>query len=191
MGVLPAHPRPGVSRPAVGERRVEYRNPWLEVVAKEVDLGPPRGVETFWSVRTGEYAAVLAVTEDGSIPLVRVYRPALERWVLELPSGGVEPGEDPEAAIRRELLEETGVEAQAVRLAGCLHTDSGRMETKQWAFLAEGARVVRDGPVGDEPLELVWTDRAGLRALVREGEFAMSVHLGVVACALLAGGLEL
>ena len=172
-------------------RSIAYQNDYLAVVAKQVDLSPPRGIETFWSIRTGEYVAALVVTEDGRIPLVRVYRPALERWSLELPSGGIEPGETPQEAMRRELLEEVGCEAPGLTLAGRLHTDSGRMETTQWAFYADDARVVQAAPVGDEPLEIVWSDREELRELIRSGELAMAAHLGVIAAAMFAGGAEL
>jgi 8-oxo-dGTP pyrophosphatase MutT (NUDIX family) len=168
-------------------RRVEYTTPWLEVVAKEVDLGPPRGRETFWSVRTHEYVAVLAVTTDGLIPLVRQFRPALEEEVLELPSGSVEPGESPEEAIRRELLEETGCEAGELVPLGLLTTDSGRMETRQWAFFAPDVRRVRDEPSGQEELELLFVDADELRRLIVDGELVQAIHLGIVGLAMLRG----
>lgn len=172
-------------------RGVEWSGRWLEVVAKEVELGPPRGRETFYSVRVPyDYVVVLAVTEDGRIPLVRQFRPAVEADVLELPSGAVDPGETPEAAARRELLEETGCEAGRIEPLGPLYTDSGRMETTQWGFLAPGARVVADGPVGDEQLELRFVEPAELRALVASGELRMAPHLAVVACAMLRGLLQ-
>lgn len=172
-------------------RHVAYRNERLEVVAKEVEMDPPRGIETFWSIRAGEYVAALVLTDDRRIPLVRVYRPAVERFMLELPSGGIEPGETPEAAMRRELLEEVGCDAPDLRLAGRLHTDSGRMETTQWAFYAPGARVVQPAPIGDEPLELVWTDADELRELIRSGAFSGAAHLGVIATAMFAAGAQL
>ena len=169
------------------ERRVEYASPWLEVVAKEVELGPPRGRETFWAVRTNEYVAALAVTTDGLVPLVRQFRPAVEEELLELPSGGVEPGEPPEDAIRRELLEETGCEADEIVPLGRLSTDSGRMETRQWAYFAPAVRRVRDAPTGDEQLELSFVDPTELRRLIVAGELANAIHLGIVALALLRG----
>ena len=168
-------------------RRVEYASPWLEVVAKEVELGPPRGRETFWAVRTHEYAAVLAITTDGLIPLVRQFRPAVEAEVLELPSGTVEPGESPEAATRRELLEETGCEAGELVPLGCLTADSGRMETQQWAYFAPDVRRVNDGPTGEEELELLFVDRDELRRLIVDGELVQAIHLGIVGLALVRG----
>ena len=62
--------------------------------------------------------------------------------MLELPSGAIEPGEAPEAAARRELLEETGCEAGELVSLGQFHVDSGRLETQQWAFFAPDVRIV-------------------------------------------------
>jgi ADP-ribose pyrophosphatase len=162
------------------------------VVSKVVDLGPPRGRERFWSVRTAyDYAAVLAVTEDGRVPLVRQFRPAVEEHVLELPSGAVDEGERPEDAIRRELLEETGCQAGELVALGSFFTDTGRMETRQWGFYAPGVRVVRDGPETDEPLELLFVPIGDLRGLVTRGELRICPHLAILGAALLQGRLEL
>lgn len=53
-------------------------------------------------------AVMLAVLDDGRIIMERQYRKALEREVLELPAGKIDPGEEPLAAAERELREETG-----------------------------------------------------------------------------------
>lgn len=53
-------------------------------------------------------AAVVPVREDGRILMVRQYRNALERETLEIPAGGLNPGEPTDVAALRELEEETG-----------------------------------------------------------------------------------
>jgi ADP-ribose diphosphatase len=173
----------------IAGRRIEYDRQWLAVEAKDVRRGD--GIsETYYSVRTHDYAAVLALLDDGRIPLVRQYRPAIERRSLELPSGLVEPGEDPAAAVCRELLEETGCAASAVEPLGTFDVDSGRMQTVQWAFFAPEARIVAPGPSGEEhDIEVVFVRPAELRALVTAGEFRMAGHLAVVAAALISGVL--
>jgi ADP-ribose pyrophosphatase len=176
--------------PRVLSRQVEYSCEWLDVVAKDVDLGPPRGRERFWAVRAAsEYTAVLAVTEDGRVPLVRQFRPAVEELVLELPSGSVDPGETPEDAVRRELLEETGFAASEIVQLGSFLIDSGRMETRQSAFFAPRVSVVADGPRTDEPLELTLVDVRELLRLVSIGEFRLLPHIAIVALAHLRGYL--
>ena len=56
-------------------------------------------------------AAVVAVRDDGKILMVRQYRHAIDKYTLEIPAGGINPGEDPYEAALRELEEETGYHA--------------------------------------------------------------------------------
>jgi ADP-ribose diphosphatase len=180
-----------MTQPRVLERRLAWESPYVGVIEKQVDLGGARGVETFWSVRTGAYAAVVAVTQDGLIPLVRQFRPAVEAYVLELPSGAIDPGEAPTSAVRRELFEETGCEADELVHLGQLHVDSGRLETQQWAYFAPDVRRVTDHPTGEEELELLFVTPLELKQRMLDGEFNLSVHVGMVGLALLSGRLAL
>lgn len=84
-------------------------------------------------MRTGGYAAVVALTDDGLVPLTQ-YRPAVEARVLELPRDAIQEGESAVEAARRELPEETGCQCDEVLPLGRLH--AGRFETQQWAFFA-------------------------------------------------------
>ncbi|MCC6024556.1 MAG: NUDIX hydrolase, partial [Thaumarchaeota archaeon] len=53
-------------------------------------------------------SAIVPVTPDGKIVLVRQYRHPVGDYILEIPAGTLKPGEDPEICARRELEEETG-----------------------------------------------------------------------------------
>jgi ADP-ribose pyrophosphatase len=170
---------------------VAVEGPWFDVYAKDVDLGPPRGHETFWSIRTHhQYTAVLAIRDDGLIPLVRLYRPAVEAEMLELPSGSIDPGETPEAAVRRELLEETGCRAGELVPLGSYVVDSGRLETLQWSFFAPGVSHERE-PSDDEGLSLEFLEPSELGRRIRAGEFRHSVHLALIGSAVIGGLIAL
>lgn len=178
--------------PKIVSRTIEFSCPWLAVEAKDVQLDRPRRRETFYSIRTASYVAVVAVTEEDRVPLVRQFRPAVEERVLELPSGLIEAGEDPESAIRRELREETGCEARRLVDLGSFHVDSGRMQTRQQAFFAPGVLCVGPvDPTGDDDLEAVFVERPRLRELIARGEFNFAGHLGVLCAAMARGCLEL
>jgi ADP-ribose pyrophosphatase len=58
-----------------------------------------------------EAGAIIPFVSDEEILMVRQYRYALGRETLEIPAGKMDPGENPEQCIRRELVEETGYEA--------------------------------------------------------------------------------
>ncbi len=55
-----------------------------------------------------EVVAMLPVLADGRLVLVRQYREAVGQVLLEIPAGGIDEGETPEEAVRREMKEETG-----------------------------------------------------------------------------------
>ena len=177
-----------VGKPRIVRKQVEYACPWFEVESKDVDLGGARGEERFFTVKTETYVAVLAVTTDGRIPVVQIYRPAVEEVVIELPSGRVEPGESFEDAVRRELLEETGCRATDLRRIAMLYTDTGRMQTRQWGFFAPGAELVAEPASPDEDLSLLFIHQSELRSLIAGGGLATSAHLGVI-CVAWAKGL--
>jgi ADP-ribose pyrophosphatase len=142
-------------------------------------------------VQINDWAAVLAVDADGRIPLVRQYRPVIERVELELPAGAVRIA-SPEAVARRELLEETGYEANELHLLGSVFNDPGRLTSRAWLFFAPNAERVADPtPSADEPLEVLLVTPVELRALIETGQFAASGHVAAVGLALLQGVLTI
>ena len=176
--------------PRIVRRAVAFTSPWLDVETLEVELAPPRGLETFYTVKTHRYVVVLAVTRNGQVPLVRQYRPAVDAFSLELPSGHLDPGETAADAARRELLEETGCRAGELVALGEMFVDSGRLQTRQEGFFAPDVEVVASSPSGDEQLELVFVEPAAIRDLVAGGELRHASQLGAVAAALMRGLLE-
>jgi ADP-ribose pyrophosphatase len=105
-------PTPGhASWTTVGE--VELHGGYRRVVERR--FRDADGAETTFEIRTEPHgAAVVALTADHQVVLVEEFRPGPERWLLELPGGMVDDGEDAAQAAGRELLEETGYVATAL-----------------------------------------------------------------------------
>jgi ADP-ribose pyrophosphatase len=117
-----------------------YRNPWCAFRVDEVRL--PNGAEIEYSIlESGGFAAVVPVTDDGKVVLVRQWRQPLGDFTLELPSGGVDAGEEPETSARRELFEETGYRAEGLEHLVSVHTSTGRSTEVCHLFRC---RAVRD-----------------------------------------------
>ena len=87
---------------------------WMTVVSKDVQFSPGARIETYYAIEQPSYLATVAMTQEGRILLVRQYRPAIERYSLELPGGLLDQDEDPATGIARELLEETGFTTAAI-----------------------------------------------------------------------------
>jgi ADP-ribose pyrophosphatase len=107
------------------ERSYLYRNPWCAFRVDGVVL--PSGAEIEYGVLESRgFAAVVPVTDEGAVVLVRQWRQPLGSFTLELPSGGVDEGEDPEESAGRELFEETGFRATRLEHLVSVHTSTGR-----------------------------------------------------------------
>ena len=81
---------------------------------------------------------ILAVDGDGMVLLVRQYRYAFGRTLLEIPAGKREPGEEPLVTARRELREETGVTADSWTPLGQLIASPGCYDETLYLYLAQG-----------------------------------------------------
>ena len=181
----------GSDQPVVVSRRREYECPWFEVVVKDIRYPGQARAHRHYSVQLNDWVAVLAVDGEGKIPLVRQYRPALERVELELPAGAVRDA-SPEETARRELLEETGYEADELMQLGSIFTEAGRLTSRAWIYFAGHARrVVEPVPGAEEPLECVVVTQTELHAAIASGAFAVSGHVAAVGLALIDGCLAL
>ena len=84
-----------------------YKSGYRKMVKRVFEM-PNGKIAEYDLINGGAPVCVFAVTKDQKVILVRQFRPAQERLLLELPGGGIEKGETPEQAAKRELSEETG-----------------------------------------------------------------------------------
>ena len=128
------------------ERRYLYRNAWCAFRVDEVMLPDGAAIE-YGVLESKGFASVVPLTDDGDVVLVRQWRQPLGSFTLELPSGGVDQGEDPAEAATRELFEETGFRAAELEHLVSVHTSTGRTTEVCHLFRC---RALRD-PEGPRP----------------------------------------
>ncbi|MBA7674792.1 ADP-ribose pyrophosphatase [subsurface metagenome] len=87
-------------------------------------------------VEHSDCIAIVAIDADDNILLVKQFRKPVEKELLEIPAGGIDPGEDPEAAVRRELREETGYLPQRVERLGGFYSAPGYCSEYLYLYLA-------------------------------------------------------
>jgi ADP-ribose pyrophosphatase len=86
----------------------------------------PNGRETTREIVEHEdCVAIIALDDADNILLVRQFRKPVEKDLLEIPAGGIDPGETPEDAVRREMREETGFLPQKVEKLGGFYSSPG------------------------------------------------------------------
>lgn len=95
--------------------------------------------------KVGDAVNIIVLTEDGNIELVVQPRCFTDLRVgVEIPAGYIDSGETPEEAARRELSEETGMEAESLSFLTWSYQDIGSGGTKIFTFLANGCKKVRE-----------------------------------------------
>ncbi len=108
------------------------------VVRLRVDtVEMPGGRETTREiVEHGACVAIVAIDADDNVLLVNQFRKPLEKKLLEIPAGGIEPDEDPVTTVRRELQEETGYLPRKMERLGGVYSAPGYCTEYLYLYLA-------------------------------------------------------
>ena len=176
--------------PKIKARRATRISPWVEIIEREVEFTPGSPLELYHAVGQQDYIAIVALTPDGRIPIVRQYRPALEQFTWELPAGMVDQGETAVDCCRRELMEETGFSVRSLQALGSYAPCTARLSNRVHSFfVATAARA--EQPATEAGIELRLVTPAELGALIQSGEFVLQLHIGAILLAGLAGYIDL
>lgn len=176
--------------PKIVSRQTNKVSPWMDIIARKVEFAPGAASEIYHAVGQQDYIAIVARTPDDKIPIVRQYRPALERFTWELPAGMVEKGEAAADCCRRELLEETGFPAKSVQALGTYAPCTARLSNHIHSFFV--AAGPNDETHKAEPgIEVRLVTPAELAALILTGEFVLQLHIGAILLAGMRGYLDM
>jgi ADP-ribose pyrophosphatase len=171
----------------VGEKR-QTLSRWVTLVERTVEDAAGTA-QVFHSLSQADYVTVLALTPEGRIPLVRQFRPAVQRVSLELPGGLIDSAESAEAVAVRELQEEVGFAASGKPvLLGRLVPDTGRLENAFWCYFAKAAE--QPGWRPEPGVERVLFTPGELRSAILSGEFDHALHVALVGLAVMRGCLD-
>ncbi|BCJ95321.1 ADP-ribose pyrophosphatase [Anaerocolumna cellulosilytica] len=125
----------------------------------------PNGKTADWDyIHHKGAAAIVPVDAEGKIIMVRQYRNAVEKYTLEIPAGGLNPGEDMKSCAARELEEETGYRSDKVEHLFDLYTTVAFCNEKIGIFYTKDLIPTRQNLDEDE---FVTIERYSLAELVQ------------------------
>ncbi|WP_029476968.1 NUDIX domain-containing protein [Deinococcus frigens] len=131
-------------------------------------------LENKWEViRHADAVAVLALNDAGEMLLVRQFRRAVDAHTLEAPAGLIDGEESPEAAARRELQEEAGLDGE-MRLLTRFYSSPGFCDEHLYVFQATNLRESKLPHDEDEDIEVVWMPPQRVLDGMREGRIVGS-----------------
>jgi ADP-ribose pyrophosphatase len=133
---------------------------------------------------------IVPLTANHEVRLLRQYRAAAEKWIIELPAGGLEPGEDPDLAAPRELLEETGDQAATWQKLHGFYSAPGILTEFLHLYLATNLTPGPNHAEFDEHIEIITVPWAEVIAMIRRHEIEdaktmaglmlAGLHLGLI-----------
>ena len=169
----------------LSRRMILDHSKFLKVEEHVIELPDGRIIDDWPWIITPDYVNVTAVTEDGRFLCFRQTKYCVDGTSLAPVGGYIEPDEDPLLAAKRELLEETGYEAEDWVALGRYPVGANRGIAIAYPFLATGARRVAEINADDlEEQELLLLTRDEIEAALDEGEFKSLPWAAAVALAM-------
>ncbi len=136
----------------------------------------PIGIQgDFGIIRHPGASLAVPITSDGRIVVLRQYRFAISRRILEFPAGTLEEGEEPLHSMKRELKEESGYEAISWDPLGMMTPCPGYSDEVIHIFLARDLRKLKEKPPGDadEDIEVLLMTKDEFNERIASGEEAL------------------
>ena len=161
-------PRDVALRERVVGEEVLWRGHFIDVDRLQVALPDGRSSQRD-IVRHPGAVAIVALTDDGRICLVRQYRAALGRVTVEIPAGKLDPGEDPLDCAMRELQEETGMQAERMAFLTTIATAVGFCDELIHIYMATGLHFAESSPDADEFINVDLVELSELIDAVLDG----------------------
>ncbi len=114
--------------------------------------------------------AVVPIDAEDNVLLVRQYRTAVGKVLLEIPAGKIEPNEHPLQAMQRELREETGYSAQEAREIGGIYAGPGYSTEYLTLYVATDLHDHQETPDTDEIMNVFRVPLSEIPALIAKGD---------------------
>jgi len=169
------------------DSKMVIETPHLRLRCDEIELPSGKRVGPYYVRESRGFAVIFAVTADERIVLVHQYKHGIGRYVLELPAGGIDPDEAPDACARRELAEETGYVGDPAdcELLGTYIFDPTSSTTTYHLYLARNTHpLVAQSCDDTEDIAIELATFEQLRRYVRDGTIDVGIHIASIYIAL-------
>jgi ADP-ribose pyrophosphatase len=169
-----------------------FNDLWFKVRKDKCETPDGRIIDPYYVYEFPTWVAALPVTEDGKVILVKQYRHALGEICLEIPGGCVDnTDKNFQAAIARELLEETGYAFTSYDYLGRISPNPSTNNNLMHMFLARGGKKVAEQQLdSNEEIEVVEVTLDDLKRLIQENKIIQAMHVTCIMYGLVQLGLE-
>jgi len=150
--------------------KIVYKTPWIEVKEEEV-ISPTGERKVFGTVDNGQGVQIVAINNKNEVYLIKEYYYVLQEYGVQTPAGGVDEGDSPLQAAKKELFEETGVIAKKWISLGQTNPLTMIIKSPQNLFLALD---IQEGDKKEKDIEVIKTPFAKAYQMVLDGEITFA-----------------
>ena len=154
-------------------------NKWTSLVTKEVKYDKKKHI--YYFIKSLDYISILAVTKNKKIPIVKQFRPAIEKYVWEFPGGLVDKKLSLKKIAIDEIKEETGLTVEKIIKMKTCYSDLGRIINKIHFFYAECSNKIN--PVKDKYIKVKFVSYNNLVKLIKKNKFQSPYHISLLTLA--------
>jgi 8-oxo-dGTP pyrophosphatase MutT (NUDIX family) len=138
-------------------------------------------IHEFQVLNSPDWVAIIPVTPNNELVMVKQYRHGIEQLSLEPPGGLVKDGQTPEQSAIEELEEETGYRAKAFHLLGWMHPMPAILTNRFYVYLAEDATPTGIlNPEETEEIETLLVPVSQIVDYIRDGKITCSVMIAAL-----------
>lgn len=163
-----------------------FNDSWFKVRREKCETPGGKIVAPYYVYEFPTWVGAVPVTQDGKIVMIRQYRHALGETIIEIPGGCVDDTDiNPQDAVARELLEETGYSFSSYEYLGRISPNPSTNTNVLHMFLAKGGKQVASQKLDEnEEIEVVLLSIGELKQLLRENKIIQSMHVSCIMYAL-------
>jgi len=162
-----------------------FNEPWLTIRRDKCELPNGKIMPAFYIQEYPTWVSAFALTKDNKVVLIKQYRHGIEEITTEVPGGVVDNNEEPQVAIARELMEETGYAFESFEFLGKVCANPSTGNNYMHMFLAKGGQKVAEQELDEtEDVEVVIYTIDEVKQLLKENKVLQSLHVSCIFYAL-------
>jgi ADP-ribose pyrophosphatase len=149
----------------------EINNRWLRIRNVTYRLPNDQVISDYYLAEKSSVVVIIPIKNDETF-LIHEFERGVNEVGHKFPSGRVDPGEEPNQAASRELLEELGLKANKLVFLGDAYVDPGFMTNRAYYYIGFDLEDIPDGKLND-PCELfsgTWVKFEGIQTMIEENE---------------------
>lgn len=159
-----------------------FNDNWFKVRKERCETPGGKIIDPYYVYDFSPWVGALALTEEGKVVMVKQYRHAYGETGIEIPGGCVDDSDvSTEAAVARELMEETGYTFTSYEYLGKISPNTSTNSNVLHMYLARGGRKVSAQNLdGGEEIDVVLLSIEELKQLLRENRIMQAMHVSCI-----------